>query len=337
MNYFNEINPVACAVLREVHPKGVVDARDIRDIGSSDLRGYERLHFFAGAGLWELACRLADWTGPIWTASCPCQPFSVAGKGGGVSDSRHLWPDLFRLVDRRRPRIVVGEQVSSKLGKGWFHGVRSDLAGIGYACSAVDIPACAVNAPHRRNRLYWVAVADAGSRGFRDDGRSELAGAAREVRGEIRQQRLRPDVRAVHDSALADAGSRRHGSDDAQSDQWSVSGCVREVPADDLGDTNGSGWSRTRLSNVEGQGDFVPSGPDGPEPHGADGAGFWSGVEWIVGGDGKTRRSKPGVRLLVDGMAGRVDLWRLAGNSIVPQVAAEVLKALKETLACSAI
>ena len=62
------------------------------------------------------------------------------------------------------------------------------------------------------------------------------------------------------------------------------------------------------------------------------GSSFWADAEWLQCADGKARRAKPGIRLLVDGMAGRTDLWRLAGNSIVPQIAAEVLKALLETL-----
>jgi hypothetical protein len=59
---------------------------------------------------------------------------------------------------------------------------------------------------------------------------------------------------------------------------------------------------------------------------------FWSDAEWIACADGKARRAKPGLRMLVDGMAGRTDLWRLAGNSINPVLAAEVIKALKDTL-----
>jgi hypothetical protein len=66
--------------------------------------------------------------------------------------------------------------------------------------------------------------------------------------------------------------------------------------------------------------------------HGFAGAGLWSDSEWLACADGKARRSKPGVRLLVDGMAGRAHLWRLAGNSIVPQLAAEVLRALKDEI-----
>ena len=86
-----------------------------------------------------------------------CQPFSNAGKRAGTSDTRHLWPHFYRLIAAAKPSVVFGEQVSSKLGYDWFDGVASDLESQDYQCEAVDIPACAVNAPHKRNRLYWIA------------------------------------------------------------------------------------------------------------------------------------------------------------------------------------
>ena len=91
------------------------------------------------------------------TGSCPCQPFSNAGKRAGTSDTRHLWPHFYRLIAAAKPSVVFGEQVSSKLGYDWFDGVAFDLESQDYQCEAVDIPACAVNAPHKRNRLYWIA------------------------------------------------------------------------------------------------------------------------------------------------------------------------------------
>lgn len=277
--YFNEIDPVACAVLRECYD-GRVDERDIRDVRPGSLLQFSRHHFCAGAGLWEVACGLAGWPEdvPLWTASVPCQPFSVAGKGQGVSDPRHLWPHLFRLVDACRPRFLVGEQVGGKAGYDWLDGVRSDLEGIGYACWAADIPACSVNAPHRRNRIYWAAVEIAES--GRGDG-PVLAGERQGLSGVIQ-----PDDGSV---AHPDGRGYRGRPEDPQR-------------------------SAQRRDVVER----------------ADG--FWNDVEWIACADGKARRSKPGIRLLVDGMAGRAGLWRLAGNSIVPQLAAEVLAALMEVM-----
>ena len=170
--YYNEIEPFAAEWLRNLIKRGLiaygeVDTRSIVDVRPDDLRGFQQCHFFAGIGGWSHALRLAGWPDdrPVWTGSCPCQPFSVAGKGLGADDPRHLWPHFHRLIAACRPPVVFGEQVSGAAGYGWLDGVRSDLAGEGYACEAYDIPACAVDAPHIRNRLYWVAsdMADADS------------------------------------------------------------------------------------------------------------------------------------------------------------------------------
>ncbi len=162
--YFNEFDPNAAQWLRNLiaagHlPAGDVDERSITDVRADDLRGYTQWHFFAGIGGWGHALRLAGWPDdrPIWTGSCPCQPFSNAGKGAGTDDPRHLWPDFFRLIAAVRPPVVMGEQVAGQAGYGWLDGVRTDLASEGYASRGVDIPACAVDAPHIRQRLYWVA------------------------------------------------------------------------------------------------------------------------------------------------------------------------------------
>lgn len=72
--------------------RGDVLEKSIKDVQPHDIAGYERIHWFAGAGLWEIACELAEWTGSIWTASCPCQGESVAGKGAGENDPRHAYP-----------------------------------------------------------------------------------------------------------------------------------------------------------------------------------------------------------------------------------------------------
>ena len=137
---------------------GKIDNRSITELTPDDVKGYERVHFFAGIAGWDYALNLAGWgEEPVWTGSCPCQPFSVAGKGKGTADERHLWPELFRLIRAARPNVVMGEQVAGKAGYGWLDGVRVDFKSESYACRGIDIPACGVNAPHIRQRLYWVA------------------------------------------------------------------------------------------------------------------------------------------------------------------------------------
>jgi len=162
--YYNDSDPYCAAWLRRLVaegliPWGAVDDRPIQEVQPEDVEDYTQCHLFAGLGGWAYATRFAGWPDhrPVWTGSCPCQPFSVAGRRKGVADDRHLWPHFFRLIRACRPAVVMGEQVAGAAGYAWLDGVRSDLEAEGYACRAVDIPACAVGAPHRRNRLYWVA------------------------------------------------------------------------------------------------------------------------------------------------------------------------------------
>ncbi|WP_416553596.1 DNA cytosine methyltransferase [Phaeobacter sp. JH204B] len=162
--YYNEHNPTSAKWLRLLIENGLiapgeVDDRSIEDVTPSELSGYSQHHFFAGIGGWSLALRLAGWSDsrPVWTGSCPCQPFSAAGKSLGFDDERHLWPSFEWLIRQCHPATVYGEQVARKAGREWLAVVRSDLETTGYAMGAADIPACAVGAWHERPRHYWVA------------------------------------------------------------------------------------------------------------------------------------------------------------------------------------
>lgn len=180
--YYNEFDPKAAAWLRELIKRGhiadgVVDERSIEDVKPIELMGYTQCHFFAGIGVWSYALRRAGWADSrkIWTGSCPCQPFSAAGKGAGFDDERHLWPAFHHLISQCRPDVVFGEQVASKDGLGWLDLVQSDLEATGYASGAVDLCAAGVGAPHIRQRLWWVGkrlgdTASAGLEGTRGQG-----------------------------------------------------------------------------------------------------------------------------------------------------------------------
>jgi len=98
----------------------------------------------------------------ILTGGFPCQPYSAAGKRWGKDDERHLWPEMLRAIREIQPRWVVGENVfgiTNWNGGLVFDEVQADLEAEGYEVQAYVLPACAVNAPHRRDRVWFVAHA----------------------------------------------------------------------------------------------------------------------------------------------------------------------------------
>ncbi|HDL6888467.1 TPA: DNA cytosine methyltransferase [Yersinia enterocolitica] len=162
--YYNEIDPYAAQWLRNLIKAGhiapgYVDERSIEDVRPDDLREFTQCHFFAGIGVWSYALRQAGWPDdkPVWTGSCPCQPFSAAGKGNGFDDERHLWPDFYHLIEQCRPATVFGEQVASKDIDDWIDLVQADVEAVGYAIGCVPFAAAGIGAPNERERIYWVA------------------------------------------------------------------------------------------------------------------------------------------------------------------------------------
>lgn len=335
MTYYNEFDRQAAEWLRYLMkagliPVGDVDERDIRDVRADDLRHYEQCHFFAGIGGWPYALRLAGWDGPVWTGSCPCQPFSVAGKGCGEDDERHLWPAFRRLISECRPSVVFGEQVAGKDGLLWLAGVRADLEADGYAVGAADLCAAGVGSPHIRQRLYWVAYSEVpGNQKFRQSHSGTDAGT--QVRS------IRPDERSGDVHRLADnelrgcAGGqlqdreRRAGASSADSGQAAP---LR------LGDGLCTGLEGHAGDGARRNGDEREvQEPDRPtSPHGH--ASFWTSAIWHHCRDGKARRipAEPEIFPLAHGVPGRVGLLRGAGNAIVPPLAAEFVGAVMETV-----
>lgn len=164
MTYYNENDPKMAAWLRELiaegHiPGGHVDERSIISVRPHELTKFSQQHFFAGVGGWAYALRLAGWDDdfPVRTGSCPCQPFSQAGKRRGEADERHLWPYFSDLIAFGEPAITFGEQVASPLGREWLAGIHADLENLGYEVGSADLCAAGCGAPHIRQRLYWMA------------------------------------------------------------------------------------------------------------------------------------------------------------------------------------
>ena len=163
MDYYNDNEPFCCAWIERVIYSGkfgpaVIEQSSITEI-TTDLSDFTQCHFFAGIGGWKIALNMAGWPSeaPVWTGSCPCQPFSQAGKQKGVSDERHLWPAWFSLICQYLPPVIFGEQVASPLGRSWLSGVLTDLETLGYRTAAADLCAAGIGAPHIRQRLWFVA------------------------------------------------------------------------------------------------------------------------------------------------------------------------------------
>jgi DNA (cytosine-5)-methyltransferase 1 len=112
----------------------------------------------------------------VLTGGFPCQPYSQAGKRLGKEDDRHLWPEMLRAIREIKPRWVVGENVSGLItwsGGLVFDEVQADLEAEGYEVQAYVLPAVSVNAPHRRDRVWFVAYCGAGIEGNEIGGRNE--------------------------------------------------------------------------------------------------------------------------------------------------------------------
>jgi DNA (cytosine-5)-methyltransferase 1 len=334
--YFNEIEPFAAAWLQNLIDAGhiahgIVDTRSIEDVSPSDLLGFTQCHFFAGIGGWSLALRLAGWPDdrPAWTGSCPCQPFSAAGKGAGFADERHLWPAWQHLIAQCRPAVVFGEQVASKAADPWIDLVHADLEGMGYAFGSIPFPAAGVGAPHIRDRNYWMAYADnerrggervllrietAGwdsghiletARGGETDGLGIAPGCGRERIGD----------QPAH-GELVQAGSIFGGLGDAG--QYAI--------AAQTSSANHREPKTDRPSDIT-CGPSVLSGNRACTVNG-----FWRNADWIGCTDGKFRPIEPGTQPLAHGVPNRVGRLRAYGNAIVPQVAEAFIRSAIEVM-----
>lgn len=353
--YYNEFNPHAAAWLRNLIKLGAiapgeVDERSITDVRPDDLAGFRQCHFFAGVAGWSLALRLAgipdDY--PIWTGSCPCQPYSAAGKGEGDKDERNLWPEFFRLIAACRPTVVFGEQVASSavVGKAggkpaktnqraWLDGIFDDLEGAHYTCGAADLPAACVSAPHIRQRLYWVADAGCSERRAERTSNISRTGRGDEASGVD-----------AEGGCLADAHSNGRRID--QPERGSQGGAA------DRRANSGVESVADSTSGKPGRGELGLLAPDRCVYGAADGeelaiCDHWSNFDIIHCRDGKARRVGRGVFPLVDGLpadlgrrfpelrrllararSGRTGRLKGYGNAIVPQVAAEFIRAWME-------
>ena len=310
ISYYNENDLFAATWLRNLIDagkiaRGIVDERSIKDVKSSDLKGFAQHHFFAGIGGWSLALRTAGWPDnkPVWTGSCPCQPFSLAGKQKGFDDERHLWPIWYRLICERRPAVVFGEQVAG--ASAWVRLVRSDMEAVDYAVGCLPIQAASAGADHLRDRFWFVGrrMCDVGiADGKRPFSRRKTSTLARHGGTTIATGRL-------------DAGDVANNKGSQGWFLLSERTNQRVVGPDSLAD--GERSASDRRSNITQR--------EAEKRIAADGLG--NQHEWVTGADGKSRRVKPGIRLLAHGIPGRVGKLRGFGNAIDPRPAAAFIKA----------
>ncbi|HBR1173968.1 TPA: DNA cytosine methyltransferase [Klebsiella pneumoniae] len=338
--YYNEIDPFAAQWLRNLIAAGhiapgEVDERSIEDVTPDDLKGFTQCHFFAGIGVWSHSLRLAGWPDdrPVWTGSCPCQPFSAAGKGDGFADERHLWPHFFHLISERRPQHVFGEQVAAGIANSWFDLVQADLEGMGYAFGLVPFTSAGIGAPHIRERAYWVANAGSvisdRSGNVRASGLDEYSNGGDDDRlADSNHDRQQPgqgagcrcqcaeqgiDIgRGGENGGLGNANvarlERLGGNDGAAGRERATGPAAAPGVHDGLANTTGqlhhqcndgaNEWGR--------QGDTEQNRMGGEPVRTLEVNGFWRDADWLFCRDGKWRPVEPGTFPLVDGAAARM-------------------------------
>ena len=207
---FCEIEDYPRKVLEKNFP-GVPIHRDIRELDGENYAGTNLI-----------------------TGGYPCQPFSFAGKRGGATDDRHLWPEMFRIIKQAKPTWIVAENVAGHINMG-LDQVLSDLEGEGYSCRPVVIPACAVDAPHRRDRVWIIANAERnrrhqGSEQAGRQARDEADGHDRDLRCAMADTNTTgPQEREVFSGSQNEAGRTPQGETSERDNWWTTEPAVGRV------------------------------------------------------------------------------------------------------------
>lgn len=248
----------------------------------------------------------------IISGGFPCQPFSLAGKRRGTEDKRHLWPEMFRVISKARPAWVVGENVAGIINVA-LKGVLSDLESIGYQTQCFVIPACAMDAPHRRDRV-WI-MANTNER-WRDG--SQPQPNKREFKGSNEKENV--------PMANPAQGRIRRGE---ASGECGFTSCGGEVLADPFrfgwfgGTDHETGRMLPRRNEVEGCGEARREGKFKPGLGGmANGLPAWLDGYWP---DEPKEIPRTGIKI-----PNRAARLKALGNAIVPQVVFMIFKYIME-------
>jgi DNA (cytosine-5)-methyltransferase 1 len=223
----------------------------------------------------------------IITGGFPCQPYSLAGKRKGNDDNRALWPEMFRVIREARPRWVLGENVAGIVSLA-LDGVLTDLENEGYTCQAFIIPACAVNAKHRRDRVWIVGHSqDNRMEGMWSGGEQVASGNA----GEKVSMRTGENLAYSDGFRLETAGAEQQPARITRESAVVCDATGKGLP-DWAGGTVGQPCPITEFERPNG------------------------------------REIERDFRGMAYGVSNRVDRIKSLGNAIVPQVAAEILRAI---------
>ena len=258
----------------------------------------------------------APWRGTvdIVTAGFPCQPWSAAGVRGGIDDARWLWPEIARIIREVGPQYVFLENVRGLISGGGLRHVLGDLADCGFDAEWDLFRASDLGAPHRRERVFILAHRQSGDRrgelppgATSADGRGGFAGSGETMADGAKPGREGPGLQrriAERGGAVADAEGGRGGQRERKKQPGRDEA---EGAGGGLGDADGDRCGQTIGGESENQRPFPPSPNERDE---------WRRILE------RAPQVEPAVCGVVDGVADRLDRLRLAGNGVVPIVAA---------------